>query len=85
MTLHARDMLLCKSYLIVRCYYGHINMLRLFVERGCQRLIAAKDNQGETVENVATRFGHEALAGMLRQARVAKAGLDVWGRRGLVC
>ena len=31
-------------------------------------------------EDLATRCGHGALAGMLWRARVAKAGLDVWGQ-----
>ena len=55
-------------------------MSRLLVERGGKRLLAAKAINGQTVEDVATRFGHGALAGMLRRARVAKAGSDVWGQ-----
>ena len=53
-------------------------MSRLLVERGGKRLLAAKANHGDTAEEVATRFGHGALAGMLLRARVAKAGSDVW-------
>ena len=55
-------------------------MSRLLVERGGKRLLAAKDINGETAEDVATRRGHRALAGMLRRARVGKAGSDVWGQ-----
>ena len=59
---------------------GHVDVSRLLVKRGGKRLLAAKTNQGETAEDVATRFGHGALAGMLRRARVAQAGSDVWGQ-----
>ena len=60
--------------------YGHVDVSRLLVERGGKRLLAAKDNQGDTAKDIATRCGHGALAGMLRRARVAKAGSDVWGQ-----
>ena len=53
--------------------------MRLLVERGGKRLIAAKNHFGDTAEDVATLCRHGALAGMLRRARVAKAGSDVWG------
>ena len=43
-------------------------------------MLAAKTNHGETAEDVATRRGNGALAGLLRRARVAKAGSDVWGQ-----
>ena len=36
--------------------------------------------QGETAEDLATRHGHWALAGMLLLARMAKAWWDVWGQ-----
>ena len=55
-------------------------MSRLLVKRGGKRLLAAKAVKGYTAEEVATRRGHGALAGMLRRARVAKAGSDVWGQ-----
>ena len=55
-------------------------MLTLLVERGGKRLLAAKASHGETAADVATRRGHGALAGMLRRARVAKAGSNVWGQ-----
>ena len=58
----------------------HIDMSRLLVDRGGKRLLAAKTNNGETAEDVAMRLGLVALAGMLRRARVAKAGSDVWGK-----
>ena len=59
-------------------WYGKVDVSRLLVERGGKRLFAAKDIQGQTAEDVATRRGHGALAGLLRRARVAKAGSDVW-------
>ena len=59
---------------------GHVDVSRLLVERGGKRLLAAKTIMGETAEDVATRCGHGALAGMLRRARVAKAGSGVWGQ-----
>ena len=59
---------------------GHVDVFRLLVERGGKRLLAAKNNQGELAEDTATRFRHGALAGMLRRARVAKAGSGVWGQ-----
>ena len=55
-------------------------MSRLLVKRGGKRLLAAKAISGEMAEDVATLHGHGALAGMLRRARVAKAGSDVWGQ-----
>ena len=58
---------------------------RLLVERGCKRLLAAKTINSQTAEDVAMRFRHGALAGMLQRARVAKAGSDVWGQAGIVC
>ena len=55
-------------------------MSRLLVERGGRRLLATKAINGDTAEDTATARGHGALAGMLRWARVAKAGSDVWGQ-----
>ena len=60
--------------------YGRVDVSRLLVERGGKRLLAAKAINGGTAEDLATRCGHGALAGMLRRARVAKAGSDVWGQ-----
>ena len=59
---------------------GHVEVLRLLVERGGKRLLAAKANNGETAEGTATRCGHGVLAGMLRRARVAMPGSDLWGQ-----
>ena len=59
---------------------GHVDVSRLLVERGGKRLLAAKTTRGETAEDAAKREGHWALAGMLRRAREAKAGSDVWGQ-----
>ena len=55
-------------------------MSRLLVERSGKRLLAAKIVDGYTAEDLATRRGHGALAGMLRRARVAKARSNVWGQ-----
>ena len=60
--------------------FGQVDVSRLLVERGGKRLLAAKDNHGDTAKDIATRCRHGALAGMLRRARVAKAGSDVWGQ-----
>ena len=60
--------------------YGHDDVSRPLVERGGKRLLAAKANNGYTAEDFATGCRHGALAGMLRRARVAKAGSDVWGQ-----
>ena len=64
------------SPLHVAACNGHVDVSRLLVERGGKRLLTAKDINGHTAEDVAT----VALAGMLRRARVAKAGSDVWGQ-----
>ena len=55
---------------------GHLDVSRLLVES----LLAAKTNNCVTAEDVAMQDGHGALAGMLRGARVAKAGSDVRGQ-----
>ena len=60
--------------------HGHVDLSRLLVDRGGKRLLAAKAILGQTAEDVATLCGHGALAGMLRRARVAEAGSDVWGQ-----
>ena len=59
---------------------GHVDVSRLLVEKGGKRLLAEKNIDGLTAEDVAKRRGHGALAGMLRRARVAKAGSGVWGQ-----
>ena len=68
------------SPLHTAAFFGSVDLSRLLVERGGKRLLAAKNIDGETAEDVATRRGHGALAGMLRRARVAKAGSGVWGQ-----